>query len=205
MRSLPLRAAVLESGAFGPWAPPDYRALAAATPAEYAAMRAAGGGSSGAAASPAAAALPLPPGQDGQDGSALGIGARTLGAQEDGAPPGTPDKAAFAAEEQAAAVAAALASPPPTPAQVAVEKRAADWVERVLLPAVNRQVSRASHATTEYAISPSAVACIGLQGPNGWNLLAALQDVRQHVLKEEDEESRRAVEAVEQRVKDVSA
>lgn len=145
---------MLESGAFGPWTPPDYKALAAASPAEYAAMREAtrapGGG---AGASPAVAALPPPPmvktqptiKEEDEDGEEDGpaVKQEDVAVKQEG-PPATPvgAKAAGGSEDaqRSAAVAAALASPPPTPAQIAVEKRVADWLEQVLLPAINRQV-----------------------------------------------------------------
>lgn len=156
----PHTAAVLESGAFGPWTPPDYKALAAASPAEYAAMREAtrapGGG---AGASPAVAALPPPPmvktqptikeeeeeGEGEEEGEEAAVKQEPAEVKQEG-PPATPAGAKVAAGgereagQHSAAVAAALASPPPTPAQIAVEKRVADWLEQVLLPAINRQV-----------------------------------------------------------------
>ncbi len=151
-------AAVLESGAFGAWAPPDYKALAAASPAEYAAMREAtrapGGG---AGASPAVAALPPPPmakqtqptikeEEEEEDGEEEGAGVKQEPGVKQEGPPATPAgvKPEAGGEDEnaqrSAAVAAALASPPPTPAQIAVEKRVADWLEQVLMPAINRQV-----------------------------------------------------------------
>lgn len=132
-------AAVLESKAFGPWSPPDYQALQDADQAEYVAMRTATSAPGGAGASPAAATLPAPP------MAAAAKQQRLEQQKRDGrveGPPGTP-AGAIKSEgdvEHAAAVAAALASPPPTPAQIAVERRVADWLERALLPAINRQV-----------------------------------------------------------------
>ncbi|PRW58999.1 putative histone-lysine N-methyltransferase ATXR3 isoform X1 [Chlorella sorokiniana] len=192
--------AVLESGAFGPWTAPDYKALAAASPAEYAAMREAtrapGGG---AGASPAVAALPPPPmvktqptikeeeeeGEEDGPGPEVKQEVKQEAAVKQEGPPATPAGARMAAvgeggdAQRSAAVAAALASPPPTPAQIAVEKRVADWLEQVLMPAVNRQ------------------------GANGWDLLAALRDVRQRAEEAKDEQGLKAAEAVEARVKDV--
>lgn len=143
-------AAVLESGAFGSWIPPDYKALLAANPVEYAAMRAAASGSGGAATSPVAAALPPPPRAKKQDEDEKADEHEHKEGEEsdeDKVLPSTPaaerkeSGSEIVDDEKAAAIAAALASPPPTPAQIAVEKRVADWLERVLLPAVNRQAS----------------------------------------------------------------
>lgn len=141
-----LPAAVLESGAFGNWSPPDYQALKAAGPVEYAALRAAAtGNSGGTAASPAAAVLPKAPTAAATQQQALAAGARPHGEQAEGLP-GTPLAARRSGSgelgdgEDTAAI-AALHSPPPTPAQIRVETRVAEWLERELLPAINRQAS----------------------------------------------------------------
>ena len=140
-------AAVLESKAFGPWSPPDYQALQAADAAEYAAMRAATSAPGGSGASPAAAALAPPP------LAAAHKVAAAAGQQQGDGPPSTPAgiKKEEGSAEHAAAVAVALASPPPTPAQIAVERRAADWMERELLPAINRQVGWRGRKTHQCA------------------------------------------------------
>ncbi|EFN57451.1 hypothetical protein CHLNCDRAFT_142939 [Chlorella variabilis] len=171
--------AVLESGAFGSWIPPDYKALLAANPVEYAAMRAAASGSGGAATSPVAAALPPPPRAKKQDEDEKADEHEHKEGEEsdeDKVLPSTPaaerkeSGSEIVDDEKAAAIAAALASPPPTPAQIAVEKRVADWLER---------------------------------GENGWDLLRAVQEVKQLAQKAMEEESLLAAEAVEQRIKDV--
>lgn len=176
--------AVLESGAFGNWSPPDYQALKAAGPVEYAALRAAAtGNSGGTAASPAAAVLPKAPTAAATQQQALAAGARPHGEQAEGLS-GTPLAARRTGSgelgdgEDTAAI-AALHSPPPTPAQIRVETRVAEWLERELLPAINRQ------------------------GDRGWDLQAALADVKQRAQEAGSEESAKAAEAVEQRIKDV--
>ncbi|KAL4445829.1 hypothetical protein ABPG77_009028 [Micractinium sp. CCAP 211/92] len=177
--------AVLDCGAFGHWTPPDYHALKAAGPVEYAALRAATtGNSGGTAASPAAAVLPKAPTAAAAQQQALAVAAKQQGEQAEGLP-GTPLSAKRNGSdevgecEDTAAVVAPLQSPPPTPAQIRVETRVAEWLERELLPAINRQ------------------------GDKGWDLLAALADVKQRARDAGNEESAKAAEAVEQRLKDV--
>lgn len=140
---------MLESGAFGHWAPPDYQALKAAGPVEYAALRAAStGNSGGTAASPAAAVLPKAPTAAAAQQQALAVAAKQHGEQAEGLP-GTPlaargnSSGEFGQGEDVAATVAPLHSPPPTPAQIRVETRVAEWLERELLPAINRQASSA--------------------------------------------------------------
>jgi hypothetical protein len=223
-----LPAAVLESRAFGGWCPPDYKALAAADAAEYAALRAAASGTGGGAkASPAAAALPAPPVPPGAAAAVAAAAAQRP--QLGGPPPATPPAAKKPGgsggeevdEAQAAAVAAALASPPPTPAQMAVERRVADWLERELLPAVHRQASRnlccvqcsAPLVCPARGLPPAgmsvhtecaaAMHVAAVQGDNGWDLLAAVQDVKKRAKAAQEGESFKAAEAVEARIKDV--
>lgn len=129
---------MLESGVFGRWTPPDYYALARANPAEYAALRAAGSSSGGTATSPAAAALAPPPSHQKVASITADDGE---GGQGQGAPPATPSVAGKHGSQLAGA--GLPLSPPPSAAQIAVEQRVADWLERKLLPAINRQESLA--------------------------------------------------------------
>ncbi|KAL4859889.1 Histone-lysine N-methyltransferase [Chlorella vulgaris] len=199
--------AVLESGAFGPWTPPDFEALAAANPVEYAAMRAATNASGGIVASPAAAALALPS----KDQIPAGQVARGVLAVEQ-ALPQTPTAQMRCSvgrvggdEEQEASVAAALATPRSSPAQVAAERRAADWLERILLPAVNRQASKVLCPDLLQWMQRIKLraSCAVLQGAHGWNLSTAVQEVKQRSQDNSDDASLRAAEAVEQRIKEV--
>lgn len=114
---------------------------------EYAALRAATtGNSGGTAASPAAAVLPKAPTAAAAQQQALAVAAKQHGEQAEGLP-GTPLGAKRNGSDEAgecedtAAVVVPLQSPPPTPAQIRVETRVAEWLERELLPAINRQAS----------------------------------------------------------------
>jgi hypothetical protein len=109
-------------------------------------------------------------------------------------------------EEQEASVAAALATPRSSPAQVAAERRAADWLERILLPAVNRQASKVLCPDLLQWMQRIKLhaSCAVLQGAHGWNLSTAVQEVKQRSQDNSDDASLRAAEAVEQRIKEVS-
>ena len=145
--------AVLESQAFGPYTPPDFAALAAAAAA---------------AADSAAAALSLPP------PALQPPPLPTSPAPAVAAAPGPP-----AAALSPATALAAAGAPPPSPEQQEAERKGVVWVERVLIPAINRQ------------------------GDGGWDILRAVEDVRQRAAAAADEVSLKAVGALEARVKEV--
>lgn len=162
---------MLESGVFGSWTPPDYYALARANAAEYAALRAAGSSSGGTAASPAAAALAPPPIRQRAEPVAAADG-------EGGHGQGTPP-AARSAEgrhgslngSQPTGTGVPL-SPPTSAAQIAVEQRVADWLERKLLPAINTQESLAPRGTwrgTSWALNFEVASCDAGSGRLGYH------------------------------------
>ncbi|GAB4817034.1 hypothetical protein N2152v2_004080 [Parachlorella kessleri] len=75
---------------------------------------------------------------------------------------------------------------------VSLEQQATDWIERTLLPAINRQAS---------GTLPGWKA-IGV-GDNGWDILVALQEVKAAAQAAGDSASLKAATAVEARVKEV--
>jgi [histone H3]-lysine4 N-trimethyltransferase ATXR3 len=179
--------AVLESQAFGAYDMPDFkhilRQIKAGVPPARIAATAAGQHAAVAADSPAAgaglvegvvagvAAAPSRPASAGQRTSSRG-GSRGGSAASGGGKQG--------ASGSRGGSAAGMNSPTTTtnakPTKAAVERAVVEWIERTLVPAINRQ------------------------GPNGWDLRAGLAEVKSRAVAANDSASLAAADAVDARL-----
>jgi hypothetical protein len=157
--------AVLESQVFGAYEMPNYRyilqQIKAGVPPARIAATAAGQHAAVAADSPAPGTL--------VDAAAAGTSTG-----EAGQPSGSGAAGAGGSGSAAAAPAAPAAAAPKSKA--AVERAVIEWIERTLVPAINRQ------------------------GPNGWDLRAGLADVKARAVATNDSASLAAADAVEARL-----
>ncbi len=154
--------AVLESQAFGAYEMPNYRnilrQIKAGVPPARIAATAAGQHAAVAADSPA-------------PGTLVDAAVAASGATEGGPSGGVGDIGAAGDPTSPTTNA-----PPPPKSKAAVERAVVEWIERTLVPAINRQ------------------------GPNGWDLRAGLADVKERAVATGDLVSLAAADAVDARL-----